>query len=123
MRDGMKITTIRYRRLESHKRGYGHDAVEAEAQLDEGEDAEAAMAELKVWVLHRLDGIREIDDHCETLNGIRNRLRDAEREQERLDREIKRKRELVSQFEKLGELAKERGIDAGDLLTDDGVPF
>lgn len=118
----MKITTIRYRRLQSHDRGYGHDAVEAEAQIDEGEDAESALAELKVWVLHRLDGIREIDQHIETLDSLRYQVTDRQREYERLDAEVKKNRKIIAEHEQLATLAREKGIDAGDLI-DDGIPF
>ena len=111
----MHITTIRYRRLQSHERGYGHDAVEAAAQIDAGEDPEAALAELKVWVLHRLDGIREIDRHCETLDSLRHQVVDREREKIRLDAEIKRNREIIAGHEKLAELARKEGIDGADL--------
>ncbi len=118
----MRITAIRYRRLQSHERGYGHDAVEAEAQIDEHEDAEAALDELKVWVLHRLDGVREIDRHIETLQSLREQVVSHERERDRLGAEIKANRKIIAEHEDLAALARKEGIDAGNLI-DDGIPF
>jgi hypothetical protein len=118
----MRITTIRYRRLQSHERGYGHDAVEAEAQIDEDEDAESALAELKVWVLERLDGIRKISEHCETLQRLQERVTSEERRLERLQNEVKLNRQIINQHAKLADLARTNGLDTeADSL--DQVPF
>lgn len=120
----MKITTIRYRRLQSHDRGYGHDAVEAEAQIDEGEDADAALDTLKAWVLHRLEGVREVDRHIDSLQRLQGDVKSAERRLAGLHDDIKQGREIIGQHEKLAEIAKREGLDAeGDQLFAVGLPF
>jgi hypothetical protein len=120
----MKITVIRYRRLQSHEFGYGHDAVEAEAQIDEGEDAESALGELKLWVNQRLDGIREVDRHVRTLQTLREQVVSHENERDQLAREIKANRKVIAEHENLAALARENGIDVEAAnLIDDGIPF
>jgi hypothetical protein len=120
----MKITTVRYRRLQSHDRGYGHDAVEAEAQVDQGEDADAAFAALREWVLYRLGTIREVDQHLETLDRLRNAVQSEKRYLDGLKADVKRGREIIEKHEKLADLAREHGIEVEAAnLIDDGIPF
>ena len=120
----MKIKTVRYRRLQSHEHGYGHDAVEAEAAVEEGEDADAVMSDLREWVLRRLETVREIDHHIETLQRLRDRTSSEQRNLERLQAEVKRNRELLSNHAKLADLAREHGVEVEAAnLIDDGIPF
>jgi len=120
----VKITTVRYRRLQSHDRGYGHDAVEAEGQIEDGEDADAALDALKLWVLHRLDGIREIDHHIDTLQSLRGQVSSAERRLSGIKEDIETGRKIITEHEKLAEIAKREGLDAeGEQLFAVNLPF
>lgn len=118
----MRITAIRYRRLQSHEFGYGHDAVEAEAQIDEGEDAETALDELKAWVQNKLNKSELTRKLSTDLNDLANEVRSLEATRDRLLGEIKANRKIIVEHESLAALAREKGIDAGNLI-DDGIPF
>lgn len=122
----MKITTVRYRRLQSHDRGYGHDAVEAEAQVDEGEDAEVAFDAVKSWVLRRLETTREADHHIDQLQSLRERVTSESQRLERIRAEVKDGQEVIRKHEKLADLAREHGIEIDPVqldVLDSSVPF
>jgi hypothetical protein len=118
----MQITVVRYRRLQSHDHGYGHDPVEAEARVEDHEHADEAMAGLKAWVGGQLSHLKQARDLCEQLESLGRKTRDEERRLRQLTEEVKRNREVIASHEKLSALAREQGIDGGDLI-DDGVPF
>ncbi len=119
----MKIITVRFRRLESHKRGYGHDAVEAEAQVEPYETADEALTKLQVWVSARLRHEQEIDDRINDLERLRDNVAHYERRVAGLKEDIDRGRKIIAEHEKLHDLAREHGLDteAGEL--GDGIPF
>lgn len=119
----MKITTVRFRRLESHKHGYGHDAVEAEAQVEPCETAEAAMEALQRWVLARLNNEQQISDDLRTLERLRYNVASYERRVAGLKEDIERGRKIIVEHEKLADLAREHGLDAEADGLGDGIPF
>ena len=51
----MKFTTIRYGRLVSEPGAFGHEKLEAEVQLDDGEEPETVYDVLRDWVNRRVD--------------------------------------------------------------------
>lgn len=119
----MKITTVRYRRLQSHDRGYGHDAVEAEAQVEAGESADEAFAALEAWVTAQLARKKEISLLFDTLQGLREQVRSEERSRDRVKAEAEEFRKVVKSSDRLYELAKANGlVEEAKLLFGD-VPF
>lgn len=73
----MKITAIRYERLaatEGNK--FENERVCAEAQLEEGEEADGVLAQLKAWVNEKL-GIEGVDE--KTLEEMKRKIARAER--------------------------------------------
>jgi hypothetical protein len=122
----MKVTTVRYRRLQSHDRGYGHDAVEAEAQVEAHETAEEAFGALQAWVNGQLGMTREINSLSDTLIGLAEDVRRKERDLTRVAEQVKRGREVIAEHEALGALAAEHKLDVPKAVFDiigDGVPF
>ena len=122
----MKITTVRYRRLQSHDRGYGHDAVEAEAQVEEHETADEAMGALQAWVGRCLGMTRQADDLAGRVVDLAREIRDKQHQRDLLAAEIKAANEVVEQYGRLGELAHEHklAIPTSELaLLGDTIPF
>lgn len=121
----MKITSIRFRRLQSHDRGYGHDAVEAEATVSEGEAPEQAMADLKLWVMEQLGRVREVDKLVEAAQRLREDVTRYERDRDRLKKEVDVYRKVVRESDKLHALAKAAGLteEAEMLFNADEIPF
>ncbi len=113
----MKTTHIRYRRLESHKGGYGHDAVELEAQLEAGDDPETAFLALRKQVLARLGHITDLHVLTSTIEELteniarQRRLHDKRAaildEQKRM---IERNADIIGAHADLARLAADRGI-------------
>ncbi|WP_380873644.1 hypothetical protein ACFB49_42890 [Sphingomonas sp. DBB INV C78] len=119
----MKITTVRFRRLESHKHGYGHDAIEAEASVEDGETADEALSALQAWVLARLKQEAEISNHIWSLERLQDNVSSYERTLAGLKKDVERGRKVISDHEKLADLAREHGLDAQASQLGDGVPF
>ena len=119
----MKITTVRYRRLQSHDRGYGHDAMEAEAEVQPGETADDAFAKLKEWVTVQLGHQREIGRLCDTLESLRDRVKAEERSRDRVKAEAEEYRKVLEQNDKLYELALANGLTEEANLLSMPVPF
>jgi len=119
----MKITTVRYRRLKSHQHGYGHDAIEAEAQVDEGESAEDALSGLKIWVQERLADGEERDRAYRKLEDIRLDVERYTRDRDRLKGECEEIRKIARGSDDLYELAKKAGREDLAALFNDEIPF
>lgn len=51
----LNITTVTYRRLKSDSYGYGHQMIEASADVGDGEDAKATLDQLRDWVLGEVE--------------------------------------------------------------------
>lgn len=120
----MKIKVVRYRRLISHDRGYGHDAVEAEAQVDDGEEAEAAFDALKAWVHERLAKEEERSKLIYDLAQLRRDVEYAARDRDRLKRETEDFRKIARGNSDLHNLAIKAGRnDLALLLGDSEIPF
>lgn len=129
----MRTTAIRYRRLESHKGGYGHDAVELEAQLEPGDDPETAFLDLRKQVLARLGHIADLHLLTSTIADL---TEDAARQRRLFDRRerildeqkqaIECNAGIIGAHADLARLAADRGIATEAVraqLADDGVPF
>ncbi|MDB5552161.1 MAG: hypothetical protein JWL86_2145 [Rhizobium sp.] len=119
----MKITTIRFRRLRSHDRGYGHDAVEAEAEVQLGETPDEAFSALKAWVDAKLTEEREIGRINGDLQSLRQQLEHETRDRDRLKKEAEEWRAIARSNADFLELARKAGRDDLIALIDDGIPF
>lgn len=119
----MKITTIRFRRLQSHAVGYGHDAVEAEAAVEAGETPEETMAALKAWVLTELASearLRSLERNASHLETEVARLKN---ERDDIVSDIERGRKVLREHDKLADLARRNGMGEQADLLGDGMPF
>jgi len=121
----LNITTVRYRRLQSKRDGsFGHDAIEAEAQVEPGQDPDVALQLLQDWVDQQPATIGQ----CEKLNRDLQRLmgdhRALEGQRDSLRKERDRLREIVRESDKLMDAARAAGLnDVVAALFDDGIPF
>ncbi|QTH19624.1 hypothetical protein HRJ34_14700 [Rhizorhabdus wittichii] len=119
----MKITVVRYRRLQSHKHGYGHDAFEAEAQVDDGETAEEAVAALREWVDGQLAAAAKVLDLRDTVELLTHEVEVQTRTRDRLKSEAEEYRKITKAGTDLYNLAVQAGrSDLVDLFADE-IPF
>jgi septal ring factor EnvC (AmiA/AmiB activator) len=117
----MKITSVRVHKLESGP-GFNNYAVAAEAAVEDGDDPEQVRKNLSMWVemqiRHKVECAKLNDD----LQWLREQCVSAERERDALQHQVDANRAIITSHEELCRLAKERGIQTGDL--DDGeLPF
>lgn len=118
----MKITVVRFRRLQSHDRGYGHDAVEAEAQVEDGETPEEAIDTLKGWVAAQLSHLKKTSELTHSLTQLMTDVKYYEGSLARVQQQIEYNRKILREHDKLAELARANGLDfEADQL--DGIPF
>lgn len=107
----MKITHIRIRKLVSRPVGYGHDAAEIEAALEEGDDPADVAARLHGQVEAEIRHGEERGRLFETLDELRDQVALAERRRDRLKGEIAEANAELEQIDGLCDLAKEHGIE------------
>lgn len=120
----MKITAIRYRRLKSQTVGYGHEAVEAEAQVEDGEAPDDALSALKAWVDRHVDAALRHEYNARRAEELANRVAGLESDRDRLRSEVERNREILRQHSKLADLARANGMgEQADLLNGEEIPF
>lgn len=119
----MKITAIRIRKLVSRSVGYGHDAAEIEAQIEEGDDPDAVAAELHRRVDAEIRQGAERNRLTVTMTELYDAVTDLERQKERLTKQVEANRKAIREHEGLLELANERGIKLDGDLADQLIPF
>lgn len=122
----MKITKIRLRSLRSLDRGYGHEAVELEADVEGGDDVDQAIHDLRDRVARE---VRRSLDAREAFSEAGERRRLALSDFAAVERELADQRELLKtneavlrKYEALRKLAIEQGIEGADKL-DMEIPF
>ena len=91
----MKITAVRIRVLRSHSTGYGHDAAEFEATLDEGDDAVSVAADLRRMCETEVRQAHEISRAYTTLESLREQIVGYERSVEGKKAESKKLADMV----------------------------
>jgi hypothetical protein len=114
----MRITAIRIRKLVSRATGYGHDAAEIEAALEDGDDPDTVATELR----QRVDTEIRHSQERSLLDGILDELRyevvRLERQRDGLHREIDDQRKIINDIEKLAEMANTMRIVLPPALDD-----
>lgn len=111
----MKITEISYRSLRTGH-GYNNSSVEARAIVEEGEQPENALAELRFWVDKQVDDTLKREDAYEALDRIKESVAYQTEETKRLQKRIEAQREVIRDHEKLATLARESGLGGAALL-------
>jgi predicted RNase H-like nuclease (RuvC/YqgF family) len=119
----MKITAIRIRVLRSRSTGYGHDAAEIEAQIEDGDDPDTVAAELRRRCETEVRQGAEHSRMIDTLDDLRRDLINYEREVARLKSDCDRARKAIKECEGLAELAAERGIPLTPEAERLALPF
>ncbi|MGE3267111.1 MAG: hypothetical protein AB7P40_00075 [Chloroflexota bacterium] len=110
----MRIVTVEYRRLRTYG-GYQNETVGAVAQVDDGEDAETALAKVRTWVNVQLgshEDERVLAARVESLRW------EAESAENRLARANEKWAALIAFLDKLG---IERPSEIPETL--EGLPF
>ncbi len=119
----MKITAIRIRVLRSRSVGYGHDAAEIEAQLEDGDDATEVAAELR----RRCEAeVTHGAEHARVLNKIGDTYATLKRLEDQAagyEKQVKEARETLRQFEQFLEAAAEAGVHVPQPLARHSLPF
>lgn len=113
----MKITEVSYRALRTGH-GYNNTAVEAKAEVGDGQDADAVLAELKHWVDGQVDEQLKRHDAYETLSSLGQQIVYAKSERDRLEKRVEAMREIVREHQKLADLARNHGLGGCALLLD-----
>jgi hypothetical protein len=121
----VKITSVSYRRLKSHPNRYGHDAIEAHAQVSEGESSEEALAALRAWVLARLTEVNQTDEAAQTIDALDARIRERERKLKAMGEEIETAKQAVATSDRLQLLCRAAGFEEElkTLFGTDEIPF
>jgi hypothetical protein len=118
----MNVTHIRIRKLVSRDTGYGHDAAEIEAQVEDGDDWEQVAIEVHRMVDSQIRQGKEAYGLRHCLDDLRTLVHNIERERDDLAKQISENRKIIQPYEKLEILARNHGIDTAGL-NDDGIPF
>lgn len=119
----MKITAIRIRKLVSRATGYGHDAAEIEAAVEDGDDPAAVAEELHRLVDTQIRQGADADRLRYTLDDLRSEVVRLERQKSGLVRELADQREEICKHEALAEMAVKAGIKLGPVLDNLLRPF
>ena len=115
----MKVTTIRLRKLVSTPHGYGHHAVELEAQIEDGESYDEAMEKLRRQVDAQVHQAGERDTLTQTLDELRRDVKWHEDRLARVKAEVTANRAIIKAHDQLQQLAAKLGVawdDAGNPL-------
>ncbi|WP_069337189.1 hypothetical protein [Sphingobium yanoikuyae] len=113
----MIITEISYRSLKTG-RGYNNSAVEARAQLEDGEDPDKALADLRFWVEKQVDDNLKELSAMDSLRSATDRLEGARAEAERIEKRVDAYRTILKEKPRLAELARANGLGGDALLLD-----
>ena len=119
----MRITHVRVRKLVSLTAGYGHDAIEMEAEVQDGESFESVVETLNSEIAKQLHKKAEERRLWRELDSLQRDVMSKMNERDGLDREIKAQRKIIREHDKLLRLAKEHGIDAQALDAALNLPF
>lgn len=112
----MRITAIRVGKLVSGP-GFNNTRVELEAAIDSADDEDTTVGELSALCdqhVRRIQGIREM---TRTTIELQEEVHRLERERDSLIGTTNRYREVVAKYERLGEMAREQGVEGADLLA------
>lgn len=119
----MKITSVGVRKLVTME-GYNNHAVEAQAIVEDGEDAETVLENLTVWVDDRISYERSQRKLFGRGEYLAIRVAGLERREKELLAKIETGQAIIMKHEKLRDLAVENKISVPGLnhLGDD-LPF
>lgn len=82
----MKITSIRIRKLVSTEQGFGHNAIEIEAAVEENDNYEHVVAAVQKKVEEQLARIMHKDSLSLAIHELQDEVHRLEREKNRLER-------------------------------------
>ena len=119
----MKITHIRIRVLRSRPVGYGHDAAEIEAQLEDGDDPGVVTTELRKRCETEVRQSAEASRLIDTIDSIREEVVFAERRRDELRKEANALHASIIGCTKLLGIAEREGIELPSDLTTHVIPF
>lgn len=117
----MKITSVRVRKLVSTRHGYGHHAVELEAEVEPGELFETVAAKLSAEVDCQIRLAEKRSNLRASIDELMEEVSWYERQRDRLKAEVDGYRKAVQEHEKIAELAAKHGLDAEGLANP--LPF
>ena len=109
----MKITKIRYRKLISLPDAYSHQAVELEAEVEPGEDPDAAMLDLKHEVERQLADSAERHRLYRDMNILLGEIAETIRERDQVRHETETLRSALMRLRTEARIGN----------VDDGLPF
>lgn len=119
----MRITTVHCRKLVTME-GYNNHTVEAVATVEEGEDPQAVLENLTVWVDDRITHERKQRQLITRGQNLAERIGGLEREEKRLQAIIDAGTALIDKHDKLRELAIEAKLEIPGLnALGDNLPF
>lgn len=113
----MKITEVSYRALRTG-RGYNNTSAEAKAEVEDGETPESVLARLRQWVDGQIDETLKRDDAYEKLSEINERLGDAQRDLERVEKRAKEARAFIAECREIADIARREGKGGMALLLE-----
>lgn len=116
----LKITAVRVRKLMSGP-GYNHHAVEAEARVDDGDDAAEVRERLTAWVDGELRGHREIEELSAHRDMLRSDVVRLEDQRDALRKDIAKGTKIIAEHDKLRGMAEAAGL--GDVVRELGDPM
>lgn len=119
----MKITAIRIRKLVSRPTGYGHDAAEIEAQVEDGDDVESVAASLHSHCEAEIRRGREFADLRRTLDDLRSDVMRLQRQRDGIEDDLKRIRDQIAEAQDFAEAAEKAGLKVPPALARLTIPF
>jgi len=119
----LKITHIRIRVLRSRPVGYGHDAAEIEAQLEEGDDPDEVTAELRRRCEAAVRQGAEQSRIMDKISDAYDQLRSLEEQVKRNETQVKQARDTLHQFDAFIQAAAKAGVHVPQPLTHGLIPF
>lgn len=108
----MKITIVQYRQLESGP-GFSNRAVEAAAEVGEGEDPQTVLNELRIWIEAQLQAHRSHAEMQSQRDALTWEVASLQRQKER----------LAADVEALGGQVKKLKSEGRAPATADNLPF
>jgi phosphosulfolactate phosphohydrolase-like enzyme len=116
----MKITSVRWGALRSIE-NYNNVSAAIEAAVEDGEDPEAVLAEVKSRVNIALEDAAKAARLNRAIHLLMDDVVMYERKRDELRAEIDNNRKIIREHEDLCDLAREKGLDTHGLS--DPLPF
>jgi|ERR1700733_11297627 len=119
----MKITAIRIRVLRSRSSGYGHDACEIEAQVEEGDDPGEVAADIRSRCEAEVRQSAEEHRLIQSVDGLRSEVVSLERKRDQLKAEVNAAHKAIGDCEDLVQHAQRHGLKLPVAVDALALPF